>query len=121
MITTSTSPLASAGASGSVAVTASGVAAGTASLPVYAGPPNAAQLGAYLSASPDFVGNWSLYRHGSGFRADPAGIPQIVTTGDDVMLKFASNGPLANLSGMDSISIVLTSRSAGSITMSLVQ
>ncbi len=121
MITTSTSPLASAGASGSVPVTAAGVPAGTSGLPIFAGPPNAAQLGAYLTPSPDFVGNWSLYRHGSGFRADPAGIPQIVTTGDNISLAFASTAPLASLSGMDSLSLVLTSRTAGTIALAVVQ
>jgi len=121
MITTSTAPLASAGATGSLAITAAGVAAGTASLPVYAGPPNPAQLGAYLSVSADFVGSFVLQRHMTGFRAGPTDAPQTVALGDNISLTFASTGPLASLSGMDSISLVLTSRTAGTITMSLVQ
>lgn len=119
--TTSTPALAASGASGSVPITSPGVATGTSGLSVFAGAPNAAQLGAYLSASQDFRGSWSLYRHTTGFRADPAGIPQIVTTGDDVMLKFASTGPLASLSGMDSLSLVVTAYSAGSIVLAVVQ
>jgi len=121
MITTSTSPLASAGASGSVPVTAAGVSVGTSGLPVYAGAPNAAQLGAYLTPSPDFVGGFVLQRHMTGFRTGPTDAPQTVALGDDVMLKFAFNGPLASLSGMDSISLVVTARTAGSITMSVTQ
>ncbi len=121
MQTTSTAPLASAGASGSLPITAAGVPAGTSGLPVYAGPPNAAQLGAYLSASPDFVGNWSLYRHASGFRADAAGIPQIVLSGDNIFIILAPPSALANLSGMDSVILNLTARTAGTITLSVVQ
>jgi len=121
MITTTTPALAAPGASGSVPITSPGVAAGTSGLPVYAGPPNAAQLGAYLSASPDFVGNWSLYRHMTGFRTGPTDAPQTITQGDDVMLKFAFNGPLASLSGMDSLNLVVTARSAGTIALSVVQ
>lgn len=121
MLTTSTPPLASAGAAGSLAITSPGVSAGTSGLPVYAGPPNPAQLGAYLTPSPDFVGGFVLQRHMTGFRAGPTDAPQTVALGDDVMLKLAFNGPLANLSGMDSVSLVLTARTAGSITMSLVQ
>jgi len=121
VITTSTPPLASAGASGSLAVTASGVPAGTSALPVYAGAPNAAQLGIYIAASADFVGNFVLQRHMTGFRTGPTDAPQTIALGDDVMLKFAFNAPLASLSGMDSILLVLTARSAGSITLAVVQ
>lgn len=121
MITTSTAPLASAGASGSIPVTSPGVAAGTSGLPVFVGAPNVAQPGIYLSASPDFVGNWSLYRHASGFRADAAGIPQIVLSGDNTFIILAPPSALANLSGMDNVNLVVTSRSAGSIVLSVVQ
>ena len=121
MQTTSTVPLASAGASGSLPITAAGVPAGTSALPVYAGAPNAAQLGAYLTPSPDFVGGFVLQRHMTGFRTGPTDAPQTVALGDDVMLKFAFNGPLATLSGMDSVSLVLTSRTAGTLTMSVTQ
>ncbi len=121
MLTTSTPALVASGATGSLAITSPGVSAGTASLPVYAGAPNAAQLGAYLSPSPDFVGGFVLQRHMTGFRTGPTDAPQTVALGDDVMLKFAFNGPLASLSGMDSISLVLTSRTAGSIVLSVVQ
>jgi hypothetical protein len=121
MTTTSTSPLASAGATGSLAITAAGVAAGTSGLPVFVGAPNAAQPGIYLSASPDFVGNWSLYRHASGFRADAAGIPQIVLSGDNTFIILAPPSALANLSGMDSIALVVTARTAGSLVLSVVQ
>ncbi len=121
MQTTSTPALAASGASGSVAVTAAGVPAGTSGLPVYAGPANPAQVGIYIAASPDFQGNWSLYQRGSGFRADPAGIPQIVTTGDNISLAFASTAALANLSGMDLVSLVVTARTAGTIALAVVQ
>ena len=121
MLTTSTPPLASAGATGSLAITSPGVSAGTSGLPVYAGPSNPAQLGAYLSASADFVGAFVLQRHMTGFRTGPTDAPQTVALGDDVMLKFAFNGPLASLSGMDSIALMVTARSAGSITMSVTQ
>jgi len=121
MITTSTSPLASAGASGSVAVTAAGVPAGTSGLPVYAGPPNPARAGIYIVASIDFIGGWALYRHTSGYQADPAGRPQIAITGDNVSLAFSSTGALASLAGMDSVSLVLTAYSAGNLTLSVVQ
>jgi len=73
MQTTSTAALAASGASGSLPVTASGVAAGTASLPVFAGAPNPGRAGIYISASNDFIGGWALYRHTSGYQADPAG------------------------------------------------
>ncbi len=121
MITTSTSPLASAGASGTLPITSPGVAAGTASLPVFAGGPNPARAGAYLLASADFQGGWALYRHTSGYQADDAGRPGLAITGDNVSLGFASTAPLANLNGMDSISLVVTARTAGSIVMSVVQ
>ena len=121
MQTTSTSALASAGASGSISITASGVAAGTASLPVFAGAPNPGRAGIYLVASPDFIGGWALYRHTSGYQADPAGRPQITITGDNVSLNFASTAALASLAGMDSVSLVLTSRTAGTLTMSVTQ
>ncbi len=121
MITTSTAPLASAGASGSLPITAAGVPAGTASLPVYAGPPNPAQLGAYLTPSADFVGSFVLQRHMTGFRTGPTDAPQTVALGDNISLTFAFNGPLASLSGMDSVSLVVTARTAGSITMSVTQ
>jgi len=121
VITTSTPPLASAGASGSVAVTASGVAAGTSGLPVYAGAPNPAQVGAYLTPSPDFVGGFVLQRHMTGFRTGPTDAPQTVALGDDVMLKFAFNGPLANLSGMDTLTLAVTSRTAGTLSLSVTQ
>ena len=121
MQTTSTAALAASGASGSLPVTASGVAAGTSGLPVYAGAPNPAQVGIYIAASADFVGGFVVQRHMTGFRTGPTDAPQTVALGDDVMLKFAFNGPLASLSGMDSISLVVTARTAGSITMSLVQ
>lgn len=121
MITTSTAPLASAGATGSIPITSPGVAAGTSGLSVYAGPPNAAQLGAYLTPSPDFVGGFVLQRHMTGFRAGPTDAPQTVALGDDVMLKFAFNGPLASLSGMYSVSLVLTALTAGNIVLSVVQ
>ena len=121
MITTSTAALAASGASGSLPVTAAGVPAGTSGLPVFAGPPNPAQVGIYIAASADFVGGFVVQRHMTGFRTGPTDAPQTVTQGDDVMLKFASNGPLASLSGMDSLSLVVTSRSAGSIVLSVTQ
>jgi len=121
MPTTSTPSLTAAGASGSLAVTAAGVPAGTSGLPVYAGPVNAARAGIYIAASNDFIGGWALYRHTSGYQADPAGRPQITITGDNVSLAFSSTGALASLAGMDSISLVLTAYSAGSVTMSVVQ
>jgi len=117
MQTTSTQALAALNASGSLAVTASGVPA----LPVFAGPVNAAQRGAYITPSPDFQGNWSLYRRTAGYQADAAGIPQLVLMGDNTFINFASTAPLANLSSMDSLSLVVTSRTSGSITMSVTQ
>ncbi len=121
MQTTSTVPLASAGASGSLPITAAGVPAGTSALPVYAGAPNAARAGIYIAASNDFIGGWALYRHTSGYQADPAGRPQITITGDNVSLAFSSTGALASLAGMDSVSLVLTAYSAGNLTLSVVQ
>ncbi len=121
MLTTSTPALAASGATGSLAITSPGVAAGTSGLPVYAGPPNPAQPGAYPSASADFVGSFVLQRHMTGFRTGPTDAPQTVALGDDVMLKLAFNGPLASLSSMDSISLVLTARTAGTLTMSVTQ
>ena len=105
MQTTTSPALAALNASGSLAVTASGVTA----LPVFAGPVNAAQRGAYITPS------------SAGYQADAAGIPQLVLMGDNTFINFASTAPLANLSGMDSLSLVVTSRTAGSITMSVVQ
>ncbi len=121
MTTTSTPALTTAGATGSLAITSPTVAAGTTALAIYAGAPNPGRAGIYLVASNDFIGGWALYRHTSGYPADPAGRPQIVTTGDDVMLKFAFNGPLASLAGMDSVSLVLTAYSAGNLVLSVVQ
>ncbi len=121
MITTTTPALAVSGASGSIAITAAGVAAGTASLPVYAGPPNVAQPGVYLSASADFVGAFVLQRHMTGFRAGPTDAPQTIALGDNISLTFAFNGPLASLSGMDSILLTLTARTSGTLTMSVTQ
>jgi len=63
MITTSTAPLASAGATGSIPITSPGVAAGTSGLPVYVGTPNPTRAGIYIVASNDFIGGWALYRH----------------------------------------------------------
>ncbi len=121
MITTSTSPLASAGASGTLAITSPGVAAGTASLPVFAGGPNPARAGIYITPSPDFVGNFSLYKHGSGYQADAAGIPVLALAGDNTFIYFAPPSALANLNGMDSLILNLTSRSAGTLTLSVTQ
>ncbi len=121
MITTSTSPLASAGASGTLAITSPGVVAGTASLPVFAGPANPARVGIYLQASPDFVGGFTLLRRGSGYQAGASAIPQNALKGDGIYLAFSAPAPLANLAGMDSITLVVTDYSGGNIVLSVVQ
>jgi len=119
--TTSTPALTTAGATGSLAITSPNVAAGTAAVAIYAGAPNPTQPGAYLVASADFVGGFVVQRHMTGFRTGPTDAPQTVTQGDDVMLKFASNAPLASLSGMDSVILTLTARTAGSLVLAVVQ
>ena len=121
MQTTSTAALAASGASGSLPVTAAGVPAGTSGLPVFAGAPNPGRAGIYITPSADFQGTFGLYKHGSGYQADPAGIPGLALAGDNTFINFAPPSALANLSGMDSLSLVVTSRSAGTLSMSLVQ
>jgi len=121
MPTTSTPSLTTAGASGSLAVTAAGVPAGTSGLPVFAGAPNPGRAGIYITPSADFQGTFGLYKHGSGYQADPAGIPGLALAGDNTFINFAPPSALANLSGMDSVILTLTSRNTGSISMSLVQ
>jgi len=121
MTTTSTPALASAGATGSLAITSPTVAAGTSGLPVFAGAVNPARTGAYITASPDFVGNWSLYRHASGYQADPAGRPGLVLMGDNTFIDFAGLAPIANLSGVDSLILTLTAYSGGNIVLSVTQ
>ncbi len=118
--TTSTSLLTGA-ATGTLAITSPGVVAGTASMPVLVGAPDGTKVGVFIVASPDFVGAFTLQRHGSGFRAGDIGTPQTVLRGDNVSLAFAAPGALANLSGMDSVTTTLTNYSAGSLVLSVVQ
>ncbi len=143
--TTSTPALAAPNASGSLPISIPGVAvpytvpspvpgapplpvaAGTTLFKIFAGPPVAGQVGAYINPSPDFIGSWSLLRRMVGTALDPAGpalpnsAPQLVLAGDNTSLAFASTAPLATIAGADTIVLVVTARSAGSLTLSVVQ
>ncbi len=119
--TTSTPALNGTTPSGTLAITSPSVLAGTASLPVFAGPANPARVGVYLQASPDFVGGFTLLRRGSGYQAGASAIPQNALKGDNTYLAFSAPVPLANLAGMDNVTLVVTDYTAGNIVLSVVQ
>ena len=117
--TTTTGPL--SGGSGALPVTGAALNLGTASLPIYAGSVNSGQTGAYVTASPDFVGGFALQRSTTGFQAGGIGGQQIVTAGDGLYLRGAGPGPIATLTATDTVTLCVTSCSAGSVALSVVQ
>ena len=117
MITTSTGAL-SAPAVASLAVTSSAVNTGTASLPVFGLTPDGTVAGAFLTATPSFVGRWVLTRRTSGMQGVNQ---QIVAQGDQGFVQATGAGPFANLTALDILTLTLTAVSSGSVTLSVVQ
>ena len=118
-IATTTGPL--TGTSGSLPVTGAAINAGMAALPIYAGPTIPGQVGAYITASPDFVGGFALQRSTTGWQADGSGAPQILTAGDGTFLRGAGPGPIANVASTNTLTLCVTACISGSVALSVVQ